>query len=56
MWLRCEKVENLEHAVALPFMDDTFCRIHGSLRVTPAMEAGMTDRLWSLEEVIELLD
>ncbi len=51
-----KKVENLEHAVALHFMNYNFCRIHGSLRVTPAMEAGVADRVWSLEEVIGLLD
>ena len=33
-----------------------FCRVHQSLRVTPAMEAGVADHVWSLEEVIALLD
>jgi IS1 family transposase len=51
-----KKVENLEHAVALHFMHYNFCRVHGSLRVTPAMEAGVSDHVWSLEEVIALLD
>jgi IS1 family transposase len=51
-----KKVENLEHAVALHFMNYNFCRIHGSLRVTPAMEAGVADHVWSLEEVVALLD
>lgn len=51
-----KKVENLEHAVALHFMNYNFCRIHGSLRVTPAMEAGVADHVWSLDEVIALLD
>ena len=51
-----KKVENLEHSVALHFMHYNFCRIHGSLRVTPAMEAGVADHVWSLEEVIALLD
>ena len=51
-----KKVENLEHSVALLFMHYNFCRIHGSLRVTPAMEAGIADHVWSLEEVIALLD
>ena len=50
-----KKVENLEHAVALHFMNYNFCRIHGSLRVTPAMEAGVADHVWSLEEIIGLL-
>ena len=50
-----KKVENLEHAVALHFMHYNFCRVHQSLRVTPAMEAGVADHVWSLEEVIGLL-
>jgi hypothetical protein len=51
-----KKVENLEHAVALHFMHYNFCRVHSSLRITPAMEAGVSDHVWSLEEVIALLD
>jgi len=50
-----KKVENLEHAVALHYMHYNFCRIHQTLRVTPAMEAGLSDRVWSLDEVISLL-
>jgi IS1 family transposase len=50
-----KKVENLEHAVALHFMNYNFCRIHQSLRVTPAMEAGLTDHVWTLEEVVALV-
>jgi IS1 family transposase len=50
-----KKFENLEHAVALHYMHYNFCRIHKSLRVTPAMEAGISDHVWSLEEVIALL-
>jgi len=50
-----KKLENLEHAVALHYMDYNFCRIHQTLRVTPAMEAGVTDHVWDLEEVIALL-
>jgi len=49
-----KKVENLECAVALHFMYYNFCRIHKTLRVTPAMEAGIADHLWTLEEVIKL--
>ena len=49
-----KKVENLEAAVALHFMHYNFCRIHQTLRVTPAMEAGITDHVWSLEEIIVL--
>lgn len=51
-----KKIDNLEAAVALHFMYYNFCRIHKSLRVTPAMEAGIADHMWSLEEVVNLLD
>jgi IS1 family transposase len=51
-----KKVENHEHAFALFAMHYNFCKIHASLRVTPAMQAGIADHIWSLEEVIELLD
>ncbi len=51
-----KKVENHEHAVDLHFMHYNFCRIHQSLRVTPAMEAGITDHVWSLAEVVEMID
>jgi hypothetical protein len=43
------------HTAAIHFMHYNFCRIHTTLRVTPAMEAGITDHVWSLEEVIGLL-
>ena len=49
-----KKVENLEFAVALHFMHYNFGRIHQTLRVSPAMEAGITDHLWSLEEIAAL--
>jgi len=42
--------------VALYFMYYNFCRIHQTLRVTPAMEAGITDHVWSLEEIVKLID
>ena len=51
-----KKVENLEHAVALHFMYYNFVRIHKSLRVTPAMEAGVTDHLWKIEDIVKLLE
>jgi hypothetical protein len=50
-----KKVENLKASVALHFMHYNFCRVHQSLRVTPAMEAGVSDHVWSLEEIIALL-
>ena len=46
--------ENYEHALAFYFMHHNFCRIHQTLRVTPAMEAGITDHVLSLDEVIDL--
>ncbi|CAG0984098.1 hypothetical protein ANRL2_02675 [Anaerolineae bacterium] len=49
-----KKIENLEHAVALHFMHYNFGRIHKTLRVTPAMAAGVTDHVWTLEEIAEL--
>lgn len=51
-----KKLENLEAAVALHFMWYNFGRIHQTLRVTAAMEAGVSDHVWSLEEVVGLLD
>lgn len=50
-----KKVENLEHAVSLHFMHYNFARIHKTLRVTPAMEAGISDHVWSLEEIAALV-
>jgi IS1 family transposase len=51
-----KKVENLAHAVSLHFMYYNFAKIHSSLRVTPAMEAGISDHVWSLEEIATLAD
>ena len=50
------KVENHAHAVALHFMHYNFCRMHGSLKATPAMAAGATDRQWEIEDIIRLID
>jgi len=50
-----KKIENLGHAVALHFMFYNFGRIHKTLRVTPAMEAGIADHVWSLEEIAGLV-
>jgi hypothetical protein len=47
-----KKVENHRHALALYFMFYNFCRVHQTLRVTPTMEAGITDHVWSIEELI----
>jgi len=46
------KVDNLKAAVALWFCYYNFCRIHGTLRVTPAMAAGIADHVWGCDELI----
>lgn len=51
-----KKAENLAYAVSLHFMYYNFVRIHQSLRVTPAMEAGVTDHLWTIEDIAKLAD
>ncbi len=50
-----KKLENHGHAVALYFMHYNYSRVHKTLRVTPAMEAGLTDHVWDLEELVGLL-
>jgi hypothetical protein len=50
-----KKTQNHEAAIALHYMHYNFARIHQTLRVTPAMEAGVSDHVWSLEEIINLL-
>jgi hypothetical protein len=51
-----KKVENLAHNVALHFMHYNFRRVHQTLRVTPAMQAGLTDHAWEPEELVALID
>lgn len=48
-----KKVENHAAAVGLFYMHYNFCRVHKTLRVTPAMEAGLTDHVWTIEEMLE---
>jgi IS1 family transposase len=50
-----KKFENHKHAVALHFTHYNFCRIHQTLRVTPAMAAGISDHVWELSELVALL-
>lgn len=50
-----KKVDNHRHMVALYFLYYNFARVHSTLRVTPAMEAGLSDHVWSIEEMCELL-
>lgn len=51
-----KKLENHMHAVSLHFMFYNFCKIHKTLRVTPAMEAKIDDHVWSMEEVVMMAD
>jgi hypothetical protein len=50
-----KKIENHRMACAVHFVHYNFCRIHQSLRITPAMAAGLSDHVWSLAEMVELL-
>ncbi len=50
-----KKIENHAYAIALHFMHYNFGRIHKTLRVTPAMQAGVTDHVWTLEEIAGLI-
>ncbi len=51
-----KKLENLTAAVSLHFFHYNFCRVHQSLGTTPAAAAGVTDHVWTLEEVVGLLE
>ncbi|HEV7378115.1 MAG TPA: DDE-type integrase/transposase/recombinase [Pyrinomonadaceae bacterium] len=51
-----KKLENHMHAIALHYMYYNFCRIHQSLRCTPAMEAGISKRVWEIADIVALLD
>jgi len=51
-----KKIENHEYALAIYFMHYNFVRIHSSLRVSPAMAAGLTDKLWSLDDIVALIE
>ncbi len=52
-----KKIENHAHSVALHFMHYNFCRQHKSLEgISPAMAAGVTDRLWDIEDIVRLID
>jgi IS1 family transposase len=51
-----KKVQNHEAAVALHYMHYNFVRIHHSLRITPAMAAGISDHVWSFQEVAALAE
>lgn len=51
-----KKVEDHAAMVAVHFMNCNFARVHKTLRVTPAMESGLADHVWSLEEIVLLAD
>ena len=51
-----EKVENHAHAVALHFMYYNFVRIHKTLRMTPAIAAKVTDRLWEMKDIVDVVE
>jgi hypothetical protein len=51
-----KKVENHAAAVALWFMYYNFCRVHQTFRVTPAMEAKISTHVWTIEELVGLLE
>jgi hypothetical protein len=51
-----KKMENHCHTLAIYFMHYNFCRIHQTLGVTPAMTAGVTDKLWELTDVVRMVD
>ncbi len=50
-----KKVENHMHAISLHFMYYNFCRIHSTLRITPAMASGVTDRKWTIADIVAML-
>ncbi len=51
-----KKIDNHAAVLAIFYMHYNFVRIHQTLRVTPAMQAGVTDRLWAVEDLVRLLD
>jgi len=51
-----KKIENHAHSIALFYMHYNFVRVHQTLRVTPAMEAGLTSRAWSIQDIVELAE
>lgn len=51
-----KKLENHCHMLAVQFMNYNFCRKHSTIKTAPAVEAGVTDRIWKLEEVVEMTD
>ena len=48
-----KKLRNLKAAVAVFVAHYNYCRIHSAIDVTPAMESGLTGRLWTLQDILE---
>jgi hypothetical protein len=51
-----KKIENHVAAIAIHYMYYNYCRIHQTLRVTPAMQAGITNHVWDLKQLVSLVD
>jgi IS1 family transposase len=51
-----KKAENHAHAVSLHFMFYNFCRVHKTLRITPAMAAGVTEHVWEVAEIVDMIE
>jgi hypothetical protein len=51
-----KKVDNHKYAMALHFLYYNFVRIHQTLRMSPAMKAGISKRLWEMKDVVEMLE
>ena len=51
-----KKIENHSHSLALYFLYYNFVRIHKTLKMSPAMAAGVTGKLWNVEDIVALLD
>jgi hypothetical protein len=51
-----KKIQNHQAAIALHFMHYNFCRVHKTLRGTPAMEAGIANHIWEIEELVALME
>ena len=51
-----KKIENHAHSVALHYMHYNFCRIHKTLRTSPAMAAGVSVKLWSISDVVDMVE
>ena len=51
-----KKMINLEYSVALHYMHYNFARVHKTIGMTPAMKAGIADHVWTIQEIVALLD